>query len=112
MERMRQRRNAKVLYFCVLHFNRKNLIATLNPGGLGSCIRGTQFTCTSGECISSSWKCDGNFDCEDGSDEAAALCSPETNSTTYKVACDVEQGSFLCDDGKLCLDSSQVCFLS
>ena len=80
-----------------------------NPGALGSCVRDTQFTCASGECISSSWKCDGNFDCDDGSDEAVELCYPENNSTSQVVSCDVEQGSFLCDDGRLCLDSSQVC---
>ena len=39
-----------------------------------SCSRDLEFTCTSGECIPSSWKCDGNFDCEDRSDEATALC--------------------------------------
>ena len=39
-----------------------------------SCYRDLEFTCTSGECIPSSWKCDGNFDCEDRSDEATTLC--------------------------------------
>ena len=124
LERTRLRKNAKVS-ITLLHTHFALYVECLawqptscpmytmsNPGGLGSCLRDTQFTCSSGECISSSWKCDGNFDCEDGSDEAAELCSPETsNSTITSVHCDVEQGSFLCDGGSLCLDSSQVCIL-
>ena len=73
-----------------------------------SCYRDLEFTCTSGECIPTSWKCDGNFDCEDRSDEATALCSSNTTS----VPCEVEQGFFLCEDGLLCLNSTQVYYCS
>ena len=75
---------------------------------LKSCSRDIQFTCTSGECIPTSWKCDGNFDCEDRSDETTALCSSNTTS----VPCEVEQGFFLCEDGLLCLNSTQVSYYS
>ena len=75
---------------------------------LKSCSRDIQFTCTSGECIPTSWKCDGNFDCEDRSDEATALCS----SNTTGVPCEVDQGFFLCEDGLLCLNSTQVYYCS
>ena len=75
---------------------------------LKSCSRDIQFTCTSGECIPTSWKCDGNFDCEDRSDEATALCS----SNTTGVPCEAERGFFLCEDGLLCLNSTQACYCS
>jgi hypothetical protein len=34
----------------------------------GNCRDG-EFNCTSGVCINASWKCDGEIDCDDGSDE-------------------------------------------
>ena len=34
-----------------------------------SCNDLFDFTCVSGECISAGLKCDGDFDCEDNSDE-------------------------------------------
>ena len=35
---------------------------------IGYCQEG-EFNCTSGICINASWKCDGDIDCDDGSDE-------------------------------------------
>ena len=32
------------------------------------------FSCSNGQCIPESYKCDGLTDCDDGSDESSSLC--------------------------------------
>ncbi|CAB1449316.1 unnamed protein product, partial [Pleuronectes platessa] len=34
----------------------------------------TDFACTNGQCVPSRWRCDGEPECADGSDEADAIC--------------------------------------
>lgn len=34
----------------------------------------SDFVCNSGQCVPNRWQCDGDPDCEDGSDESAELC--------------------------------------
>uniref|UniRef100_A0A8C7ZRX8 Low density lipoprotein receptor-related protein 8, apolipoprotein e receptor n=1 Tax=Oryzias sinensis TaxID=183150 RepID=A0A8C7ZRX8_9TELE len=38
----------------------------------------TDFTCKNGQCLPSKWRCDGEPECADGSDEADAICSRQT----------------------------------
>ena len=48
------------------------------------------FRCTkNGFCINASWKCDGDADCTDGTDESEDICReyrPATNSDTVSVS--------------------------
>lgn len=42
----------------------------------GQCKTDTEFSCADKQqCISNLWRCDGDNDCEDGSDESKALCA-------------------------------------
>jgi len=44
------------------------------------------FTCGDGECALQAWTCDGDLDCEDGSDEEGCRMS---QSLTYLFDCSV-----------------------
>lgn len=35
----------------------------------------TDFTCKNGQCLPARWRCDGEVECADGSDEADSICS-------------------------------------
>ncbi|XP_032062699.1 very low-density lipoprotein receptor-like [Aythya fuligula] len=47
-----------------------------------ACVKKTcaesDFVCNSGQCVPNRWQCDGDPDCEDGSDESAELCHTRT----------------------------------
>ena len=46
------------------------MFASYSPGTKpDSCNPRSQFTCSNGECINKDWKCDGQNDCSDSSDE-------------------------------------------
>ena len=42
------------------------------------CDAAIEFQCVSGGCVNSTWVCDGESDCSDGSDEDAELCGYTT----------------------------------
>ncbi|XP_060804264.1 sortilin-related receptor isoform X1 [Amyelois transitella] len=63
----------------------------------------TEFACKTGRCIESTWRCDGNNDCGDMSDEIGCFCSPPM------IACDDGQCYFphwKCDGDYDCKDMS------
>uniref|UniRef100_H2Z4K5 EGF-like domain-containing protein n=1 Tax=Ciona savignyi TaxID=51511 RepID=H2Z4K5_CIOSA len=62
------------------------------------CIHG-EFRCKSGMCVSDSWRCDGDNDCNDGSDEQ--------NCAEEPVGCDDDQ--FECFTSKRCIRMSWRC---
>ena len=62
--------------------------------------RDDDFRCDNGDCIWAPFKCDGDHDCADSSDESIYLCGLNCES--------VERGGFACSDG-YCMRGSSKC---
>ena len=54
-----------------------------------------EWRCGDGECIDAEWKCDGEKDCDDDTDESAGVCGEDCSM--------VEGGGFACADGQQCI---------
>lgn len=80
----------------------------MNDCGDGSDERGCtydtcashEFTCQNGVCVPSWYVCDGEADCQDGSDELESLC--------YSPVPTCAPGQFMCKTGQ-CIDINKVC---
>ena len=63
----------------------------------------SQFRCSDGQCIRASWKCNGDGDCYNGSDETTEVCPH------YGAKCEnVTGGGFACSNGQ-CIRASGKC---
>ena len=45
-----------------------------------------RFRCANGQCIRASWKCDGDDDCQDGSDETTETCGANCGGVNFRCA--------------------------
>ncbi|XP_071545834.1 low-density lipoprotein receptor-related protein-like [Panulirus ornatus] len=72
-----------------------------NKTCIANCTRG-QFRCSGADdkCIPKYWKCDGEKDCADGSDEPPGDICPERKC---------RPGHFQCNDGHGCAAATQLC---
>lgn len=61
-----------------------------------------KFKCTSGRCIPNYLICDGDPDCDDGSDETEQMCS---------IYCSSSTGKYLCAGGRKCISTMSQCDL-
>ncbi|XP_063907725.1 sortilin-related receptor-like isoform X2 [Zophobas morio] len=83
----------------------KPFVDLVNPPIQNSC-RGDLFRCTDGHCIPNRWKCDGEKDCADGSDESH--CVGKTCSSNYFTCANgfCIPMRWRCDRENDCLDRS------
>lgn len=64
-----------------------------------------EFACKNGMCISDAWRCDGNNDCGDMSDEIGCpICTPPMLSCDEDTRCYLE--NWKCDGDADCVDMS------
>lgn len=72
----------------------------------GQCVAsgctGTDFACTDGACINVTWKCDGQEDCADGSDEIGCPCVPNCLGRECGVDPVCGESCGTCGEGSAC----------
>ncbi|XP_066985998.1 basement membrane-specific heparan sulfate proteoglycan core protein [Macrobrachium rosenbergii] len=90
--------------FC--HSNFPSVTPVIDPETPVDQCTSSEFTCGSGECISSNVVCDGRFDCTDGSDERENCVTADPVVTPRQESCTVDQ--FKCRNG-FCIDQYQLC---
>ncbi|XP_063588533.1 sortilin-related receptor-like isoform X2 [Penaeus indicus] len=80
--------------------------------GLRNSCRVGMFRCRgSGSCILSAWACDGEFDCDDGSDEANCGTTPQYTTSTMPSTTEepCEDGHIRCALSRGCIPDSWQC---